>query len=100
MKKIDNFHKAISQILVEKLTQYKGKSTTRDVCTQIYQTIFLSLQEIFTSSGVTLTNEADLPAGHVATGGDHLMVHVTQRDLPDRIGRRPDIVAARWRDTK
>ena len=57
-KKIENFHKAISQILVEKLTQYKGKSTSKDNCMQIYQTIFLSLQEIFVTSGVTLTNEA------------------------------------------
>lgn len=57
-KKIENFHKAISQILVEKLTQYKGKSMSKDNCMQIYQTIFLSLQEIFVTSGVTLTNEA------------------------------------------
>lgn len=58
MKKIENFHKAISQILVEKLTQYKGKPASRDNCMQIYQTMFLSLQEIFVTSGVTLTNEA------------------------------------------
>lgn len=57
-KKVENFHKAISQILVEKLAQYRGKSTTKDICMQIYQTIFLSLQEIFVSSNVTLTNEA------------------------------------------
>lgn len=57
-KKIENFHKAISQILVEKLTQYRGKSASKDNCMQIYQTIFLSLQEIFVTSGVTLTNEA------------------------------------------
>ena len=30
-KKIENFHKAISQILVEKLAQYRGKSTTKDI---------------------------------------------------------------------
>jgi hypothetical protein len=57
-KKIENFHAAISKILVEKLEKFKGKSLTKDVCLQVYQTIFDSLSNTFQAADINITNES------------------------------------------
>lgn len=51
-------HESVSKLLVEKLTIYKSKSLKKDVCISIYSTIFQSLENLFTTSNVKISNES------------------------------------------
>ncbi len=61
MTKISKFNESVIQLLCEKLKRF---SATRDqkldlvVCTEIYQTIFDTLVEVFQTSNVKLSNES------------------------------------------
>jgi len=48
----------ITKLLVERLEVYKGRSLDKQICTEIYQTLFNSLADIFSKSKAPLSNES------------------------------------------
>ena len=56
--KPQEFHSAISKLLVAKLTPFKEKNLDLVTCIEIYTTIFDTLVEVCTNAEIPLTNES------------------------------------------
>lgn len=57
MTQISNFHQAISTLLGAKLNKHTGETVTRELSLIIYNEIFETLVELFTTTKAPLDNE-------------------------------------------
>jgi hypothetical protein len=51
------FHDVISKLIIDRTQIFFDRSPTRAVCTEIYQSIFNVITDVFDKSGAGITNE-------------------------------------------